>query len=164
MQRPTQRVPLLVLCVAALCAAFIAQTGHAQTGKTITIRILDGKTARPIAATSFLVRINHQQTVHADWVLQNEDRSGKLTVPGDAVVVSIRAAYDSSMQMYVNCDAAEEKQNPQEHWYSVSTILASGVVAPNGCSNMKETAQPGEFVFFVRKANFRERTQDDWSF
>jgi len=153
-----------MLCAAALCAAFLAQTEHAQTGRTITIRILDSKTAHPVAVTNFLVRVNHQPAIHANWVTLNENRSAKLTVPADATVVSIQATYDSAMQIFVNCDSAQEKQNPQSQWYSVSTILTSGVVAPNGCSKMKETPQPGEFVFFVRKQNFRERTQDDWSF
>lgn len=152
-------VPLLLVC-----AAFLAPAWNAQTAKTVTIRILDGKSARPVAVTNFLVRINHQPTIHADWVHQNEDRSATLTVPADAAVVTIQATYDSAMQIFVNCDSALDKGNPQPHWYPVSTILASGVVAPNGCSKMKETAQPGEFIFFVRRANFRERTQDDFSF
>ena len=152
-------MPLLIVC-----AAFLAPAGHAQTGKTITIRILDSKTARPVAATNFLVRINHQPATHADWVHQNEDRSATLTVPADATVVTIQATYDSAMQIFFNCDSALDKENPQPHWYPVSTILTSGVVAPNGCSKMKETAQPGDFIFFVRRANFRERTQDDFTF
>jgi hypothetical protein len=152
-------VPLFLLC-----AALLAPAGHAQTGKTIIIRILDSKTARPVAATNFLVRINHQKTIHADWVTQNENRTATLTVPADATVVSIQATYDSAMQIFVNCDSMQDMRNPQSQWYSVSTILTSGVVAPNGCGKMKETAQPGEFIFFVRRANFRERTQDDYSF
>lgn len=156
----TQRVLVLMLCLAAVCAAWLTPTEHAQTGKTITIRILDSKTARPIAVSNFLVRINHQQAFHGGWVRLNENGSGKFTVPGDAAVVSIHATYDSSMQMYVNCDSLLEKQNPQEHWYAVSAIFASGVVAPNGCSKMTETAQPGEFVFFVRKQTRREQTRE----
>jgi hypothetical protein len=146
--------------MAAVCGTLLTPTERAQTGKTITIRILEGKTARPIAVSNFLVRINHQKTLHGDWVRLNENGSGKLTVPGDADVVSIHATYDSSMQMYVNCDSMQEKRNPQEQWYAVSTILASGVVAPNGCSRMTETAQPGEFVFFVRKQSWREQMRE----
>jgi hypothetical protein len=153
------RVPLLLLC-----AAFLIPAGHAQTAKTITIRILDSKTARPVAVTNFLVRINHEQTVHANWVTQNENRTATLTVPAEATVVSIQATYDSAMQIFVSCDSIQDKQNPQAQWYTVSTILTSGVVAPNGCSKMKETAKPGEFIVFVRKANFRERTHDDFSY
>ena len=157
MLRPALRVPLLLFC-----AAFLVPTWHAQTSHTITIRILDSKTARPVVPTNFLVRINHQKTVHADWVVLNEDRTATLTLPADATVVTMQATYDSAMQIYVNCDTMKDKQNPQAQWYPVSNILASGVVAPNACTNMKETAKPGEFIFFVRKANFRERTQEDF--
>jgi hypothetical protein len=146
--------------MAAVCGAWFTPTEHAQTGKTITIRILDSKTARPIVPSNFLVRINHQPALHGEWVRVNENGSGKLTVPGDADVVSIHATYDSSMQMYVNCDSMQEKQNPQEHWYAVSAILTEGVVAPNGCSKMTETAQPGEFVFFVRRQTWREQMRE----
>ena len=114
---------------------------------------MDSKTTRPIGVSNFLVRINHQQTIHANWVTQNEDHSAKLTVPADATVVSIQATFDSAMQIFVNCDIVQKKQDPQAQWYPVSKILTSGVVAPNGCSKMKETAQPGEFIFFVRKAS-----------
>ena len=160
MVRFTQRVLVLMVCLAAVRAAWLTPTEHAQTGKIITIRILDSKTARPIVPSNFLVRINHQPTLHGDWVRVNENGSGKLTLPGEADVVSIHATYDSSMQMYVNCDSIQEKQNPQEQWYAVSTILAAGVVAPNGCSKMTETARPGEFVFFVRKASWREQMRE----
>ncbi len=88
-------------------------------------------------------------------------RHGKFTVPGDAAVVSIHATYDTSMQMYVNCDSAQGEAEPSRpHWYAVSAILTSGVVAPNGCSKRTETAQPGEFVFFVRKQTRREQTRE----
>lgn len=157
MLRRNLSVPLLLLC-----AALLAPAGHAQTGKTITIRILDSKTARPVVPTNFLVRINHQKAIHADWVTLNEDRTATLTVPADATVVSITATYESAMQVFVNCDTLLDKQNPLPQWYPVSKIFASGVVAPNGCSKMTETAKPGEFIFFVRRLNFRERTQEDF--
>ncbi len=156
MLRRNLSVTLLILC-----AAFLAPAMHAQAARTITIRILDSKTARPLVPSNFLVRVNHQQTIHADWVTQNENRTATVTLPADATVISIQATYDSAMQTFVNCDSMKDKQNPQAQWYPVSTILASGIVAPNGCSKMTETAKPGEFIFFVRKANFRERTQED---
>jgi hypothetical protein len=162
MQRPTQRVLLLMLCATALSLALFAQTGPAPTGKTITIRVLDAKTAHPVIPTNFLVRINHQQTIHANWVTQNENRSATLTVPADATVVSIQVTYDSAMETFISCDSFKDKQDPQAQWYPVSKIFTSGIVAHNYCSKMIETAHPGEFIFFVRKANFRERTQEDF--
>ncbi len=136
---------------------------HAQNERTITIRILDARTARPIVTSNFLVQINHMETIHADWVQSAESGPGKLTLPANATVISIHATYDSAMRTYVNCDSVGKKEGPGEHWYAVSAILASGVVAPNGCSRMTETAKPGEFIFFVRKENWRETMNGDYS-
>jgi hypothetical protein len=141
----------------------------AQTGKTITLRMLDGKTGKLITTTTFLVRVDHEPAVHADWVAPNEDGTGKLTVPKSASLLSIRGTYDSSMVIYVNCDSAGEKMNRIDRWYSIAEILNLGVAAPNSCvkpaeaAKLKPAAKPGEFVFFVRKQNWREQMQEDES-
>jgi hypothetical protein len=152
-----------VLCLAAICGSL-----HAQGDKTVTIRMLDSRTGILIASSDYLVRINQQETVHGNWVVKNEDGSGKLTLPADAATVSIRATYDSNTAMYVNCDAAKDTGSSEhapglDRWYKVSEILETGVVAPNGCAGKKIPdrlqvfAKPGEFVFFVRKMNAREQ-------
>lgn len=159
----TRRV-LILLCMAACCGSMCA-----QTQKTITIRMLDGKTHKLVAASGYLVRVDHARTVHADWVAPNEDGTGKLTVPRDATVLSMQGTYDHSMQTYVNCDSAADKANPDDRWYAVSDILATGVAAPNGCEKPNDTAKfkaavkPGEFVFFVRKPSWREQIREDYT-
>ena len=163
MIRQAHRALFFVLCLAAICGSL-----HAQGDKTVTIRMLDSRTGILIASSDYLVRINQQETVHGNWVVKNEDGSGKLTLPADAMTVSIRATYDSNTVMYVNCDAAKDTGSSEhapglDRWYKVSDILASGVVAPNGCAGKKIPdrlqvfAKPGEFVFFVRKLNAREQ-------
>jgi hypothetical protein len=160
--------------MAAFCGLLCA-----QTGKTITVRMLDGKTGKLIIASNFLVRVDHEPTVHADWVVQNEDGTGKLTLPKIASLLSIQATYDSSMMIYVNCDTAGEDANPAGLWYSIAEILTSGVAAPNNCVKPAEAAKlkvlnklkpvakpapvakPGEFVFYVRKQNWREHMRED---
>jgi hypothetical protein len=64
------------------------------------------------------------------------------------------------MTVYVNCDSAKDKDSPVPRWYALSDILASGVAAPNGCSKRTALAQPGEFVFYVRKQNWQEQMKD----
>lgn len=161
MVRRTLRAFLLIVWTAALCAQL-----HAQTGKSITIRLLDGKTGRAISASGFLVRADHQPAVHGDWVSQNEDGTGELKVPAGASVISIHASYENSMEIYVNCDSAKQIATASDLWYPVSEILAQGIVAPNGCVKPKTAeklnvvAKPGEFVLFVRKMNWREQSQD----
>jgi hypothetical protein len=142
---------------------------YAQTGKTITVRMLDGKTGKLITTSTFMVRVDRESTVHADWVTPNEDGTGKLSLPRSASLLSIRGTYDSSMTIYVNCDSASEKKNPIDHWYSIAEILSLGIAAPNSCvkpaeaAKFKPAAKPGEFVFFVRKENWREQMQEDES-
>jgi hypothetical protein len=166
MARRTHRVFLIFFCLAAFCVAV-----PAQTDKTITVRMLDSRTGLLIASNSFLVRMNHIETVHGDWVRKNEDGTGSLTLPADANVISIHATYEDATQVYVNCDtnkdhgSADHAANP-DRWYEVATILTSGVVATNDCvgkkvpEKLQVVAKPGEFVFFVRPMNSMERFKE----
>jgi hypothetical protein len=163
MTRQTHRTLFLLLCIAAICGPL-----RAQADKTVTIRMLDSRTGVLIASSDFLVRINQQETPHGNWVVKNEDGSGRLALPADATTLSIRATYDANTVMYVNCDATKDSGSSErarglDRWYKVSDILGSGVVAPNGCAGKKIPdrlqvfAKPGEFVFFVRKLNAKEQ-------
>jgi len=164
MIRQTHRALYLVLCcMAVLCGAVCA-----PAQKAIALRMLDSRTGKPIVTKDFLVRVNHEDTIHADWVTQNDDGTFKLTVPGDATVVSVRATYDNTTAFYVNCDSDTnrwytDRAPSPDHWYKVSDILTLGVGAPMGCGGKKITdklavvAKPGEFIFYVRKLNPREQ-------
>jgi len=161
MLRRTPRRLTLLFCMAAFCGSLLA-----QTEKTITIRMLDGKTGRLIEASGFQVRIDHEETVHANWVVQNEDGTGKQAVPKGASLLSIQGTFDNSTALYFNCDSANGKEIPIARWYAISEILTSGVVAPNGCgkpsdaAKLKPVAKPGEFVFLVRRMTSREQWRE----
>jgi hypothetical protein len=166
MRKKMKRGFYLVLSVVALSGALFA-----QSQKTITVRMLDSKSGNLIATSQFLVRVDHQDTVHGNWVVKNEDGTGKLTVPASADVLSIHATYDATMMVYANCDANKDAGNSEraaglDHWYKIADILSLGVVAPNACvgkkvpDKLQVVAQPGEFVFFVRKQNVKEQMQE----
>lgn len=135
---------------------------HAQSPPTVTIRMLDGKTGQPIVPSNFIVRIDHLDTTHNEWLKLNDDGTGQVTFPPGASWLSVQATYDSSMAIYVNCDAAMEKDTSTLHWYSVLDILNTGVAMPNECYKgkyadaTKVTPKPGEFILFVRKNNWHE--------
>ena len=152
-----QRVALPVFMM-ALCASLFA-----QDTKTITVRILDGRTGHPIAPTGFQVRIDHLKAIHGDWVKQNEDGSGEVSLPLDASAVTMHFSYDSNMTVYVNCDAVNKKDMIGDLWYSVLDILDKGIIAPNDCVTPKHASKvkmpelkPGELVYFVRPKNWHE--------
>jgi hypothetical protein len=146
------RAFIALLCAATLCAGL-----HAQSENTIQIRLLDGKTGLPVKASNYMVRIDHHDTAHNEWVQIKDDGTVLATLPPDAHEVAIKATYDMSMQTYINCDVAKESDKERDVWYPVAQILKSGVVAPNECSQTHYTAKPGEFVFFVRKRNWVEQ-------
>ena len=136
----------------ALCASL-----HAQTENSIHIRLLDGKTGLPVKASNYLVRIDHHDTTHNEWVHMNDDGTVVVTLPSDAQLVAVKATYEMSMETYINCDAAKETDKERDIWYPISQILQSGMVAPNECGQTHYTAKPGEFIFFVRKRTWREQ-------
>jgi hypothetical protein len=150
---------LPMACLVVVCGVLTA-----QPGKPIIVRVLDAKTGQPVKVSSLLVQIDRQGTQHADWANQNEDLTAELKLPSSAHLLSIHATYDSAMQIYVNCD--DGKGTPPSPWYPVAAILAHGIVAPSGCGKrtgagkLPIALKPGEFVFFVRKLNWREQMQD----
>ncbi len=134
----------------------------AQTAPTITILMLDGRTGKPIVPSNFIIRVDHFNAVHNEWLKLNDDGTGEVTFPSGASFLSVQGTYESSMEIYVNCDASMEKDTGTLHWYSVLDILNSGVAAPNECYKGKYaeathvTPKPGQFILYVRKNNWHE--------
>jgi hypothetical protein len=148
---PAIRIFAGLICAAALCASL-----HAQSENTIHIRVLDGKTGLPVKADNYLVRIDHHETQHNEWVHINDDGSVVVTLPADAKEISVKATYNLAIDTYINCDAAKESDKERDVWYPVAKILETGLVAPNECSKTQYKAKPGEFIFFVRKRSWHD--------
>jgi hypothetical protein len=148
---PTLRALAILTCIAAICAALPAQDAN-----TIKILLRDGKTGLPVDASNYLVRIDHDETVHNDWVHIAGDGTVTVTLPADAKEISVKATYDMSMETYINCDAAKESDRERNIWYPIAKVLKTGIVAPNECSKTDYKPVPGEFIFFVRKRSWRD--------
>ena len=148
-------MPFIRTLIGLLCATVLCAGLHAQSENTIHIRLLDGKTGLPVKASNYLVRIDHHDTAHNEWVKINDDGTVDVTLPSDARELAVKATYDMSTETYINCEIAKESDKQRDTWYPIAQILKTGVVAPNECSQTHYTAKPGEFVFFVRKLNWR---------
>ena len=152
--------------LAIALAAPLSLPIHGQADKTITVLVLDGKTGRPIIPSNLLVRIDHLNAIHNEWLKLTDDGLGIVTVPASASFLSIQGAYESSMEIYVNCDASMEKDTSTLHWYSIADILTSGVSMPNECYKGKyaeathKENKPGVFIVYVRKNNWHEVPAD----
>jgi hypothetical protein len=160
------RLSILATILASTLAATLCLPLHAQADKTITVLMLDGKTGRPIIPSNLLVRIDHLNAIHNEGLKLTDDGLGIVTVPASASFLSIQGAYESSMEVYVNCDASMEKDTSTLHWYSIADILTSGVSIPNECYKGKYAEatrlanKPGVFVVYVRKNNWHEVPAD----
>ena len=136
---------------------------YGQADRGITIKMLDSKTGKPITTSEFQVWLGdsvtsaHTSGVSPRWVKPSNDGLGKLSLPTGATVLTVHAQCGAAKWGYVNCDRLKDRGPFEEHWYSISDILTSGVTAPNFCSKQTAVAKPGEFVFFVRPMSFVEK-------
>ena len=154
----TLRVLARFIVVAVFIAAFSLAL-NAQDAQTISVRMLDGKTGLPVKASNFLVRVDHNQTVHNEWVKIGDDGTVTVSLPADAKDISLKATYGMGMDTFVDCDAAKESDKERNIWYSIATILSTGIVAPNECAKTTFKAKPGEFIFFVRKREWHDNLE-----
>jgi hypothetical protein len=171
-------VALAALALAALACVAALQRVHAQSGTqsgtspgipagtVITIRMFDARTASPIVPNNLLVRVDHQDEVHNQTLHIDDLGVGTVTLPAGATVLSMQGTYNDGMEIYLNCDAGMEKNLNALHWYSIATVVSTGVIAPNECykgkyeRNPRVPLKPGEFDFFVRKISAKDQLFD----
>jgi hypothetical protein len=155
------RALLLMACMGASAGLL-----EAQSGRTITIQIRDGKTGETLTPSNVHVRFNHQLEALGNWVDQKDDGTIEVKLPAEAKVISVRATYLDSTEYFVNCDVSKQKDSSAESWYPLTDILTSGLAIPNDCVRAKDApkvsrdVKPGEFVLFVRKRNWKEQALD----
>lgn len=153
-----------VLCAMLVGLGVLGTTAglSSQQGRTITVRILNGKTGSEVNASNVLIQFDHHRVVSGDWYWQNDDGSLTVKVPPEAHVISVHATYDAAMEYYTNCDMAKQKHTATDPWYPLADILNSGIVMPNDCVKRKDVdkikidPQKGVFVVYVRERNWRE--------
>ncbi len=153
--RTLAKLACMIVCVTVFCVSL-----YAQTVNTIHIRLLDGKTGQPVTPSNILPKVDHHNTVHNDWVHISDDGTVIVRVPADAKEFSVKATYNMAIDTYINCDVAKQSDRERDIWYPIADILKTGVVAPNECSKTHYTAKPGEFVFFVRKRDWRDPSEN----
>ncbi len=153
-----------LIAFVAASAAYAAPPAAVAT-KTLTIRVVDGRTGERITPDNIEVRVDRDRTVHSEWVKLGGDGIATVTLPATVAAISVHASYDGSMEYYVNCDVAKQKDSSQETWFPVADVLAQGLVMPDECTkardakDMKVDVKPGEFVLLVRKRGWHENME-----
>lgn len=116
--------------------------------------MLDSRSGKQIKDDPFFVLVDHI-TDRTNSFVPTYPETEAVLVPSTVSVISASGSYGDDWP-YVNCDVNSTVRGT-EKWYTVSSIVNSGVVAPNHCTNRRSAASPGEFVFFVRKLTGDEK-------
>jgi hypothetical protein len=158
--------PLISIACAALAIATLCALVSAQERKTLTIIMLDGKTGKPIKPSNYIVRFDYHDATRNEGLRLDDEGVGTVYLPPEVSTISVQGTYLASMEIYLNCDAAMEKDTSTIHWYKVAEILTSGVNAPNECFKGKYAeathlnTKPGTFIFYVRPVAWHDIGSD----
>ena len=146
------------LSLAACSHQFLAQQAKPPAQRVITIIMANGRNGKTLIPDNFVIRFNHLNAIRNDTLTLNDDGTGKVRVPANATYVAVQGTYHKSIDLYVNCDAAMEKDINTLHWYSIDEIVSTGVTAPNDCAHGKYPipAAPGELIFYVREIGWHD--------
>ena len=157
---------LLYLLILALpTRAQGIEAGPLAASRVIKIRMLDSRNAKPINTSEIEVTMCPapnavgEPTIHPVYVRPSENSDGELSIPAHVTDIRVYSYYGAANWGYVNCDSIRDRTG-KDHWYAVSQILATGVAAPNYCNKKRVTAQPGEFISWVRPMSFWEKMHE----
>jgi len=164
----------LTLLLFASCAAVLS-------AQTIQIKLVNGKTGRPVAGACVGVRMKNARMS----VFIPADKNGvarlRLTQKDNEVDISYNSKlgcggngainpvfkYDDTMTTYTTGDnpsCAFPQSIPNARWkeidFSTNEVLQHGVISANTCGKVTASPQPGDVTLFVRPRNFREKVQD----
>jgi hypothetical protein len=157
---------VLSVVIAALTFATVCALVSAQEHQSIKIIMLDGKTGEPIKPANYVIRFDNHDVARIDVLHLDDEGVGTVLLPADSSMISVQGTYHASMEVYINCDAAMQKDTSTRHWYPIAEILKSGINSPNECYKGKYAEatrlnpKPGTFVFYVRPLGWRESSSD----
>jgi hypothetical protein len=165
-----------------LALLFLTSCATALRAQIIQIKLVDGKTGRPVAGacvgawmrkdTRMAVYIPTDKNGVARLSITQKDNevdisyNSKLGCGGKGAVNPV-LKYDGSLTTYStgdhpSCAFPESMANARwkEIDFSTKEVLQHGVVSANTCGKATASPQPGEVILFVRPRNFREKVQD----
>src|ERR1700733_8464703 len=163
-----ERLQIVALRTAALSCILFAvppMSLIAQTA-TIRIRVLDGRTGKNLPGMNLAFVDYHNDRDGSDADL-NGRKSVETLADGDSYIANPNAHGvlvfgGLGSGVWVPCTRqklynSDTRTYGSEHFYPVSTIVASGLVANNDCSRRTATAKPGELIIFLRPATWWEK-------
>jgi len=168
---------LSVLSLSALLV--LALSGTALRAQTIEIKIVNGRSGRPMADKCIYVAVGNKSNPNSGSSLPTQtDKDGAVTlhltdeganinnatqdlVCGLSGVINPVAKYGDTIYVragYVLC----ELRSPDYSWlamkgFSTEKVLQHGVVTANTCGKDTASPKPGEVILFVRPLTWWEK-------
>lgn len=127
----------------ALMFLVVAADTHAAS---LRIRVLDGRSGKPVAGEHLQIWINEAKGAAQD-IVTGQDGIALLEAPAVGRVIV-------ATDLYVDCRPF--KKGEARPAFSVSEIISNGVTAANTCGNANPEARSGELLLFVRPAHWWE--------
>jgi hypothetical protein len=121
--------------------------------QTITVRLLNGKTGKPMADKNVRFLWDDRFPTSVDVVHIGKDGTAYVTVPKGAKTFSLeegpKAGKEAGRIAYADCTVggAQAAENPASPT-SIAKVLGTGVVLPNICSKRIVPPEPGVIVFW----------------
>lgn len=141
----SSRTIALCLLISSYAAGVIAQN------TTFSIRVLNGKTGKPIG---------HQRLLLFGGATPDEVRSHKLHIDltTNAEGLVNVTANSNTFRLFEVWPDFMTRCAPQLETFPTQTIIRAGVASPNGCSrSITAQPRPGELTFYVRQPTVREK-------
>jgi hypothetical protein len=166
-----------------LALAFFASYSTALRAQTIQIKLVDGKTGRPVAGACVGAWIKDANNKMSLYIPADKDGTARLRLTqedsdvdisynqklgcGGTGAVNPVLKYGDTLTTYSTGDhpsCAFPESIPKARWkeidFSTKEVLQHGVASAITCGKVMASPQPGEVILFVRSRNFHEKVQD----
>lgn len=129
----------------------VAQQPTAQDTKAqlITIRVLNGKTGKPVKDETPVVLIGSVR----DFVKPVTDSNGEIHVPIGPEHLGTLMWFPNH---YWDCRYGHRQHSNPRTLYLRDEIISKGIVAENSCGKAHAISVPGTIVIYVRNLTFWE--------
>lgn len=156
------RIAFLLLTVACCTPTLRAQDRTSLSPQhdtvEIHIRLLDGKTGKPVAGKEIFFDRKARLLSHREEkeVLTDADGVASAVIPATGTLL------DPVVVDYVLCTKATPVPNGKGKavQIAIAPILSTGFIAANRCGHVDRSPAPGELVLYVRSPNLLERMTD----
>jgi hypothetical protein len=166
-----------------LALVFFASYAMVLRAQTIQIKLVDGKTGRPVAGACVGAWMKDASNKMSLYIPADKDGAARLRLTqkdsdvdifynpklgcGGTGAINPVLKYGDTLTTYSTGDhpsCAFPESIPNARWkeidFSTKEVLQHGVASANTCGKITASPQPGDVILFVRPRNFHEKVQD----